>query len=401
MTPSAQACAAALARLPGIGPARLLDLIRGRDPRDVWEDVVRGRIQRKAPPQPNLLGDPADHTGGSWTTAASRFDAEAWWAKARARGANVSWIGQDDYPSLLADDPSPPGVLFWRGSLASLDRPRVSIIGTRSATPEGRLLAYEMGRDLASAGVCVVSGMALGIDGSAHRGALDAAGDRPGGDALSRATSGATVGVAASGVDVPYPRRHTALWEEVASTGLILSETPPGYPAQAWRFPTRNRVIAGLSQLVVVVESHRSGGSLVTVEAAIERGVEVRVVPGPVNSPACAGSNQLLYDGAGPVRDARDVLDALGILKPDSPRRPPGPDGHAGKARSRRAESGALAGLEAAERAVLGSVGWVPTSINKVAERSALSVPRVAAALECLAERGLVTDDRGWWARTR
>lgn len=386
MTPSAPACAAALARLPGIGPARLLDLVRGRDPRDVWADVVRGRIQRKAPAQPTLLGDPADHAGGSWAAAASRFDPDEWWAKARARGAQVSWIGHDDYPTLLRGDPSPPGVVFWKGSVASLDRPRVAIVGTRSATPEGRSLAYEMGRDLASAGVCVISGVALGIDGSAHRGALDAA--------------GVTVGVAASGVDVAYPRRHAALWEEIASTGLILSETPPGYPAQAWRFPARNRVIAGLSQLVVVVESHRSGGSLITVEAAIERGVEVRAVPGPVKSPACAGSNQLLYDGAGPVRDARDVLDALGVLKPDPPQNPSTPTGRTGKRRSRRPEPREQAGLDATGRAVLGSVGWVPTSINRVAERSALPVLQVAAALEGLAARGLVADDRGWWTRT-
>lgn len=298
----------------------------------------------------------------------------------------MSWIGHDDYPTLLRGDPSPPGVVFWKGSVASLDRPRVAIVGTRSATPEGRSLAYEMGRDLASAGVCVISGVALGIDGSAHRGALDAA--------------GVTVGVAASGVDVAYPRRHAALWEEIASTGLILSETPPGYPAQAWRFPARNRVIAGLSQLVVVVESHRSGGSLITVEAAIERGVEVRAVPGPVKSPACAGSNQLLYDGAGPVRDARDVLDALGVLKPDPPQNPSTPTGRTGKRRSRRPEPREQAGLDATGRAVLGSVGWVPTSINRVAERSALPVLQVAAALEGLAARGLVADDRGWWTRT-
>lgn len=387
MTPSAQGCAAALARLPGIGPARLLDLVRGRDPRDVWEDVLRGRIQRRAAPQASLLGDAPDHTDRSWAIAASRFDPDDWWGKARARGANVSWIGEDDYPALLAADPNPPGVVFWRGSLVSLDRPRVAIIGTRSATPEGRSLAYEMGRDLASAGVCVVSGVALGIDGSAHRGALDA--------------GGVTAGVGASGVDVAYPRRHAALWEEIASTGLILSETPPGYPAQAWRFPARNRIIAGLSQLVVVVESHRSGGSLVTVEAAIERGVEVRVVPGPVKSPASAGSNQLLYEGAGPVRDSRDVLDALGVLKPDSAPPFAGPVADNGNPRSRRSESGTHAGLGASERAVLGSVGWVPTSINRVAERSALPVPLVAAALEGLAARGLVADDRGWWTRIR
>lgn len=376
-----------------MGPARLLELIRDRDPCEVWCDVVKGRIPRKRPLQPDLLGGTPGPADGSWAAAASRLDAEAWWSRASARGVMVTWLGRHDYPPQLAGDPLPPGVLFWRGSLAAaLERPRVAVVGTRSASPEGRAVAYQMGRDLVSAGACVISGLALGIDGSAHRGALSAVDDAEGAP-----TAPATVGVAASGVDVPYPRRHAALWEAVASAGAVISETPPGYPAQAWRFPARNRVIAGLSQLVVVVESHETGGSLITSDAAIERGIEVRVVPGPVNSPSCAGSNQLLYEGAGPVRCARDVLDALGMLVPE----PPG----AVRGRRRRPGEGAgsvpLTALPPPERAVLAALGWVPVSINTVAERSALSVGQVAAALEGLAARGLVADDRGWWTRTR
>ncbi|HVA74020.1 MAG TPA: DNA-processing protein DprA [Acidimicrobiales bacterium] len=393
MTPCASACAAALTRLPGMGPARLLAMIRDRDPRDVWDDVVHGRISKKVFAQPNLLGDSPACSDRSWASAASRFDPEAWWSKARSRGVDVSWIGRDGYPAVLADDPHPPGVIFWRGSLASLDRPRVAIVGTRSASPDGRAVAYEMGRDLASAGVCVVSGLALGIDGSAHRGALSALGEA----ARDPASVAATIGVAASGVDVPYPRRHAALWEEVAASGAVISETPPGYAAQAWRFPARNRIIAGLSQLVVVVESHEAGGSLITAEAAIERGIEVRVVPGPVGSSACAGSNQLLYDGAGPVRGPRDVLDALGMLMPD----PPKPGQAKGRRRSRRSPDGTRISLGPTEQAVLASVGWVPSSLNKVAERSALPVAQVAGALDGLSARGLVADDRGWWTRLR
>lgn len=403
MTATAPACAAALARLPGIGPARLLGMIRGRDPCDVWDDVLHGRITRSAPPPPTLLGDPPETADRSWALAASHLDPEHWWSQARSRGVNVSWIGQEDYPRQLADDPHPPGVIFWKGSLASLERPRVAIVGTRSASPEGRAVAFEMARDLASAGVCVVSGLALGIDGSAHRGALSAL--DPAGGVRERTPAGgsitpaATVGVAASGVDVPYPKRHAALWQEVAAAGAVISETAPGFPAQAWRFPARNRVIAGLANLVVIIESHEKGGSLITAEAAIERGVEVRVVPGPVSSPSCAGSNQLLYDGAGPVRSSRDVLDTLGMLMPD----PPGAPGS--QRRDRRGQrplvDARLTGLSAVERSVLAAVGWVPSSVNKVAERSALPLVNVITSLDQLAACGLVEDDRGWWTRIR
>ncbi len=227
-----------------------------------------------------------------------------------------------------------------------------------------------------------------------------------------------TVGVAASGVDVPYPLRHRALWQRVVRTGAIVSETPPGRAAQAWRFPARNRIIAGLAKMVVVVESHAGGGSLITAEAAIDRGIEVRVVPGPVHSPASAGSNQLLYDGPGPVRDAQDVLDGLGILRstprPSSPpherprgaRRPPEsrgglwPPAAGGWPEPGLAGRAARVGLDPAPRAVLDALGWRPTSLNEVVERCALTVAAAARALDELEVRGLVAREGGWWTRT-
>lgn len=396
MKVSAEACAAGITLLPGIGPARVHAMVRDRDPRDVWADVLAGRIARSQPAQPDLLGESDARPDRSWATAAGASDIEQWWEAARARGARVTWIGRDDYPGVLEHDPHPPGVLFWRGSLAFLGQPRVAIVGTRSASPEGRAIAHGMARGLAAEGVCVVSGLAFGIDASSHAGALSVAAGGHDGSAPAP-----TVGVAASGVDVPYPKRHKELWERVARAGAVISETPPGQPAQAWRFPSRNRIIAALSQLVVVVESHAAGGSLITAEAAIERGVEVRVVPGPVSSPCNEGSNQLLYDGAGPVRNASDVLDALGILLPEpqgqsGPHRP----AHGGGLRP-RIPSRVLPRLDPSEAAVLRSVGWTPATTNKVAERSALPAQRVAVALEALAARGLVEDDRGWWRRIR
>jgi DNA processing protein len=245
-----------------------------------------------------------------------------------------------------------------------------------------------MGRDLAAAGVCVVSGLALGIDGAAHAGVLSAMHEA---DAGSSAGFGGPAGVAASGVDVPYPRRHARLWEHVVETGLMLSETPPGRPAQAWRFPARNRIIAGLSRMVVVVESHLAGGSLITAEAAIVRGIEVRAVPGPVHSPASAGSNQLLYDGPGPVRDARDVLDGLGIfLSGPVGRRREGP---VNDMEVRRAM------LDSETKRVLNAVLWRPTSLNQVVAQSGVPVGVAWKALDQLETVGIIGREGDWWVR--
>jgi DNA processing protein len=163
----------------------------------------------------------------------------------------------------------------------------------------------------------------------------------------------------------------------------MLSETPPGQPAQAWRFPARNRIIAGLSRMVVVVESHLTGGSLITADAAIARGIEVRVVPGPVRSPASAGSNQLLYDGPGPVRDARDVLDGLGIFLSG-----PVEDGEDKAAR-----------LDVDAARVLKAVLWRPTSLNQVVAQSGVPVGATSRALDRLETAGLVSREGDWWMR--
>lgn len=443
--PVGTAHVAALAHLPGMGPATLVEILREWDPEAAWAQIRSGRIQRpplrsRRAPDPNeneqaplfapgpVLGR-ADGGRRSWAEVARRLDPLEWWRPHAARGIRVTWPGRPDYPGVLTRDPQPPGALFWAGGLTSLDRLCVAIVGTRSATPDGLRTAFELGRDLATAGVCVVSGLALGIDGAAHAGAVAA---------VKQGAPGCTVGVAASGVDTPYPRRHARLWREVTETGAILSENAPGQPAVAWRFPSRNRVIAGLSQLVVVVESHQCGGSLITAEAAIERGIEVRVVPGPVHSPASAGSNQLLYDGPGPVRNARDVLDALGIFTPDQaeggPRRVAAPHGTLGH---RAAPPGAGTGphrtprpdsppppappapapaspptpapasqpspaphLDSTASRVLDAIGWRPASIGQIMSRTGLDAPATVRALDRLVLAGQAAEKGGWWVRT-
>ncbi len=307
------AYAAALAGLPGVGPGWLVAVLAEHSPGDAWAAVLAGEIG------PPARGRPRPDAHG-WPGAAGRLDVAAQWDHCRRAGIDVCWPGSRGYPEVLGQGPAPAGVLFSAGALDGLgERRRVAIVGTRRCTPDGRDIAYRLGRDLSDAGVCVISGLALGIDGAAHAGALAAGGEaeghgRAGNGEAGGPGVGGTVGVAASGVDVVYPRQHAGLWREMVRVGGILSETPPGHPAQAWRFPSRNRLIAGLAEMVVVVECHSKGGSWHTVEAALRRGVEVGAVPGSVRSEASVGTNRLLHEGATPVRGAQDVLDALGVF---------------------------------------------------------------------------------------
>jgi DNA processing protein len=364
------AYAAALALLPGIGPSGLTELLGDHDPEEAWAGVMGGDRRRPA------SADSGRRTVG-WDEAARRTDVGANWEAMVAGGIGVTYLGDADYPAALERDPEPPGVLFWAGDLAVLQRPCVAIVGTRRCTSYGREVAHGIGLGLARAGVCVVSGLALGIDGAAHAGAL-------------ADVAGTTVGVAASGVDVPYPRRHTALWSQVVARGAVISETPPGRPAQAWRFPSRNRVIAGLARRVVVVESHLGGGSMLTVTAALDRGIDVLAVPGPVTSPASAGCNELLRSCGIPVRHARDVLDELGDFRPwqDGQGRLPGVAPPAVK-------------LDRPARQILSAVGYTPTPVAAVVERTGLAPAALSTTLMKLEGLGLIRGHGGWWERTR
>ena len=361
------AYALALAALPGMGPARLYRLLAEFGPGSAWERVVTGREVRTGPPRG------AAATVPPWASVARSFDVASAWATCQQRGIDVTWPGEERWPPVFLEDPHPPGVLFWRGDLGAVRQPAVAVVGTRRASPEGRSIAFELGFDLARAGVPVVSGLALGIDGAAHAGALEAWDRSRQGETASAAP---TIGVAASGVDVVYPRRHADLWRRVSGSGAVVSETPPGGAPAAWRFPARNRIIVGLARMVVVVESHISGGSLVTVETALARGVEVRAVPGPVRASTSAGPNQLLCDGAAPVRHAGDVLDGLGMLDiwpPPGRRSPSGGDRPA---------------LDADARSVCQAVGWHPTSCGQIVERTGLALGVVSRHLDQLEAPG-------------
>lgn len=360
------AFAAALAGLPGMGPHRLRRVLaRWPDPEEAWARLAAGGLQRDRLAGVLRAGDPASLLE-RWRRAAQAVDPAAVLRGCEALGVRVAVLGDPAYPALLAGDEEAPAVVFWRGDLDVLRARRVAIVGTRRCTHTGRAVALGLGRDLAAAGVAVVSGLALGIDGAAHEGALAAGGTPP-------------VGVVACGLDVVYPRRHRALWDSVAQRGLLLAECPPGTPPERWRFPARNRILAALAEVVVVVESHRRGGSRHTVDAAMERGVDVMAVPGSVRSPASAGTNELLAQGVPPVLRADDVLVALGLAgagpAPDAAPEPPDP----------------------AAAAVLRALAGEPATLDDLVARCGLGPGAVAVALEALRAGGHVTADGVWW----
>ena len=205
---------------------------------------------------------------------------------------SVTHVGAPDFPCMLQHDPTRSPVLFYRGNLGALDQRRVGIVGTRSATAAGRYMASHISFDLAEQGIATVSGLARGIDAWAHKG-VSVAYSR----SIDRSRLGIPIGVVASGLDVVYPKENIELWNFISEHGLLLSESPPGTSPEPYRFPLRNRVLAALSEVVVVVESRATGGSMITVEEAQKRDITVMAVPGSPRNTSSAGTNLLLQQG--------------------------------------------------------------------------------------------------------
>jgi DNA processing protein len=213
----------------------------------------------------------------------------------------VSFLREDELPPLLRAIHGPPRRLYLRGAgdPALLSRPAVAVVGARACSAYGAQVARLLGRELASAGVVVVSGLARGVDGEAHRGALE--------------TQGHTVAVLGCGIDRDYPAAHAGLARAIAERSLLVSEYEQGVEPAPWRFPARNRIVAGLCAATVVVEARERSGALITADFALEEGREVFAVPGEITSSLSAGTNALLRLGATPLTHANDVLEALGI----------------------------------------------------------------------------------------
>ena len=249
----------------------------------------------------HLVGEPRSARFASFKAG---FDARAELERLARLGFRFLARSDPGFPPLLRAIHDPPPGLFVRGEeeIALLARPAVAIVGARACSAYGRQIARSLGRELAAAGLVVVSGLARGVDSEAHRGALEA--------------SGTTVAVLGCGIDRDYPAANRELARQVAATGLVVSEYAPGVEPAPWRFPARNRIVAGLCAATVVVEARERSGALITADFALEEGREVFAVPGEITSALSAGSNALLRLGATPLTRAEDVLESFGLAAP-------------------------------------------------------------------------------------
>ncbi len=290
-----------LALVPGLGPKLTAALL------DRFGSAAAARQATAA--QLRTIPHIGDKTAAEMATALRAVDVRRELELIEAFGVTPVPLGDAAYPPPLLPLSTAPPLLYFRGAWIDADANAVGIVGSRACTGYGKRVAAEIARGLARAGVTVVSGLARGIDGAAHRGALEA--------------GGRTIAVLAGGLSSIYPPEHTELADEVASAGAVVTETPMTVAPQPGMFPARNRIISGLSRGIVVVEANIKSGALITVGHALEQGKEVFAVPGPTDSPASAGCLELIRKGARLVRNAADILDDLkGIATPEWKRAP-------------------------------------------------------------------------------
>lgn len=277
-------------------------------------------------------------------------------------GARTVWLGDDEYPALLAEIPVPPAALFMRGNIEAGDTRMIAIVGSRRASLSGRRLAREVAGELALRGFTVVSGLARGIDTAAHQGAL--------------ASAGKTVAVLGSGIDLVYPPENLALSDEISRNGALLSEHGPGVRPLPWHFPLRNRIISGLCMGTVVVEAAPRSGALITAKCALEQDRSVFAVPGKPGDPRSRGVNKLLKDGAKLIENADDILEDISpqmeISLADAPRRP------------RCVEMGETEGR------VMDLLSDVPTHVDDISVNMGIDTGEVLGLLLTMETRGLV-----------
>lgn len=340
------------------------------------EKIATGEVGRRSPEllrlsNEDLVGVAAPKVATQVLAQIAALPEERLDEELRLAGCWACCRHGDLYPDPLREAGDAPWALIGRGDPALLDGlepfEAVTIVGARRATSYGREVARELGRELASAGLVVVSGLAFGIDACAHRGALDA---------------GRTIAVLGCGPDVAYPATHRSLWRQICERGLVISELPPGATPWRWTFPARNRIMAALAGMTVVVEAAARSGSLITTDLAADLGRDLGAVPGPVTSRASAGPNALLASGAHVVRDAQDVLDAmLGPGRRQIDRRAPD--------------------LDPDLQIALSAVEAGAASCDAVAAATDLSGPAAATALARLELLGYVTcSNVGCYSRT-
>ncbi len=360
-----------LIRAPEFGPLRLRELLNASD-RPLDSTEIPGWIlknQGRLPASARAWLDQPDE---------ARLDADQAWLSQPG-----NWLlpyASTDYPPLLRELDDAPLALFVTGDPAWLSMPQLAIVGSRNPTHQGMKTASALAEYLAQAGIVVTSGMATGIDGAAHRGALRA---------------GHTIAVTGTGLDRVYPARHRELAREIAERGALVSEFPPGTPARPGHFPRRNRIISGLSLGVLVVEAAIRSGSLISARLAGEQGREVFAVPGSIHNPLARGCHQLIRHGAKLVETGADIVEELGsalggLRIPESAPTP------TSEARSDRMEA-----PDAEYRQLLKHMGYDPISVDELVSRSKLPAEAISSMLLLLELQGRVsTAPGGRYCRT-
>jgi len=336
---------------PGIGneTARRLLAALG-PPENLWNQALADLHQLVSRAQSQALQREPD----GW---ASLLDTTWQWLQEKPSDRAIVTLGDSDYPAALLDTADPPLLLYAMGQTAHLRQLQahhaIAMVGSRNPTPQGSLNAHEFARSMATCGLTVVSGMALGIDGAAHEGALQGA--APG--------QLATIAVVGTGLDRVYPKQHLALAHEIAAHGLILSEYPLGTPPLNANFPKRNRLISGLSQATLVVEAALKSGSLITAKQALEQGRDVFAIPGSIHSPQSRGCHALIKQGAKLVESAQDVLEEL--RWPDAP----------------LSSAGDPPNTAAADQGLLAQMGHDPIGLDALQARCGLTTSQLQAQL--------------------
>jgi DNA processing protein len=337
----------ALIRAPGVGPGTALRLLaRFGDPQALFA---------AGPEAWSAAGLPQPLQQGLLNPDWPGVEQDLRWLAGGDRHL-VTWL-DPRYPPLLREIAQAPVALFCHGDPAHLARRQLAIVGARSATRQGLETAEGFAAELTRCGVLVTSGLALGIDGAAHRGALGA--------------GGATVAVCATGLDRIFPARHRELAHEIAAHGVLVSEFPTGTPPLAENFPRRNRIISGLALGVLVVEAAPQSGSLITARLAAEQGREVFAIPGSIHSPLSRGPHALLRQGARLTESVPDILEELAAQFGE-------------EFEPARAAGIPAAALEPERQRVLDAVGFEPTHVDRLLERLAMPVDALAAALLAL-----------------
>lgn len=353
-----------LARVPGVGPRTLSRLVAHfGDPLQV---LSAGSAELRA------AGAPESAAAAIARCTDAGVEADLAWAD--QDGAHIIPLDDPRYPPLLAQAPGAPCVLYVRGDPAALCDPQLAVVGSRNPTPSGRETTREFARHLAACGLTITSGLAAGVDGAAHEGALEA---------------GRTVAVLGTGPDRVYPAAHRDLARRIAAQGALVSELPPGSGVRGDNFPRRNRIISGLSVGTLVTEAALKSGSLITARYAIEQGREVFAIPGSIHNPLVRGCHALIREGAKLVETAQDVLEELVPLL--------GPFLASGSGEPSAAPVGARGSdwLDAEYEVLLDAMGYDPVAPDELIRRSGLPAQSVSSMLLLLELQGYVSSLSG------